>query len=700
MSRTYKRRCAVAAMALIAMTVQTPVSGSSNAAQLTGKVTSQVTGQGLADIYVLIHDASTPFNGLSGISETQTDANGNFTVTTNLNAVKLLFEDRTDQFVDTWYGGVYYKSSSSSDLRPWIEAAPIASTANTDDLNIALERAAAIDVLVRDEGTQQPLRGVVVAVYDQSMIAGIGHSAPDGHVTIMGLRAQPQRLMVRSPVVNEVTPMGELGFQRPYLDEWHPDAVHYETAQPITTSVSTTRSVTVDLRLGAVVTGTASYEGFPPDVNAGSGSATISVGNACMPLRGGQIGLRYVIRGVAPGPSRAAFSPANMLQFQGQFYDGKSARNDATVFTPTLGVTTTDINVRFPLANRLVIRLQDPNGVALDSSALNNVSAFAFDAQTGTYRQIGLQHYDGALHNDSPLLDGTYLVAVASDGVLPPTIYDGATRFESASRIELSGGTTREITVTVPSSNPTGHIKGRVTAADSGAPLANVYVRILSENVLWFQGLVSTDETGHYTSTRLFPGRYTVHFRPTSDPTNPRLSLYAAEWAGDVASFDSTLPISVTADTTVTVDAALDLGATLTGTVVATDTNTPLSFVRVRLFDQNGHEVPLQFPIATGMSGQFNSLPTMIKPGVYRIQTDDLILYRYPDCSVLKTYRQAFYPGVATFAQAAPVTLTAGGTVALNLELSTAAPLQPPAPTPTITPMQTRTLVHLPVLHR
>ena len=53
-------------------------------------------------------------------------------------------------------------------------------------------------------------------------------------------------------------------------------------------------------------------------------------------------------------------------------------------------------------------------------------------------------------------------------------------------------------------------IRGRVLAADTGAPLRRAQIRLTAEGALGAGILVGTDDLGRYEASDLAPGRYTI----------------------------------------------------------------------------------------------------------------------------------------------------------------------------------------------
>jgi hypothetical protein len=635
---------------------------------ITGRVTAENTGAGLAGVTVIQYPLDSPFQ----VDSTATDARGFYTLTVSADAVKLFYMDASDTHVSLWYGGLPYRQPQFSDGAPWRDAAVLTTTGDIGNINMALPLAAAISGTVRDDASSQLLNGASVTLW-----AGAGRAATtltnvDGVYELKGLLPGPVKLSVASPTVDDNDLVSGFTRQQPWLDEYHPNAAQIESATPITLTAAITRTVNLDLKLGAVITG--NVRSFATGLPVRPPFDTIFA-FSCLGARLGVFGAPYKLRGLAPAPTTVQFSvgsqagsPENYLS---QTYNNKPRTEPGDVITPTLGITLTEINGALRSANALTLTLLQGNERITDvivgfRTMIQSQVTATMTSNYGGFTQLG----DGSWVSSTPLPDGVYTVQYPGGDVFAPRYYAAGQDINAATPITLTGGQALGITLTLDSTTPVGFIMGRVTAADSGNPLRNVGV--IFYNVAandQFAGTAETDERGVFTSTKLLPGSYVVYYGAGGS----RYPNYASEYSGDVAAFKSAQPVPVSANSTTTADAVIESGGVITGRVVASDTQTPLNNIDVRLFDLRGNLVANSGGglSLTGADGLFSSFPNRIKPGVYRMAFLDKPLYRYPDCAVLKTYRGAVYPGVATLAQGAPLTLIAGGAISLTQRLST-----------------------------
>jgi 5-hydroxyisourate hydrolase-like protein (transthyretin family) len=123
----------------------------------------------------------------------------------------------------------------------------------------------------------------------------------------------------------------------------------------------------------------------------------------------------------------------------------------------------------------------------------------------------------------------------------------------------------------------TGRIEGTVTAEDTSSPL-EVGVRVLDTNGELVASIMSIS-TGFYAFSDLPPGSYYVEFNPGFGFGTA--SAYRVEYYNDAATLAEADLVTVTASETTVVDAQLDRGGQISGTVTAVDTGLPLEGVRV-----------------------------------------------------------------------------------------------------------------------
>ena len=161
----------------------------------------------------------------------------------------------------------------------------------------------------------------------------------------------------------------------------------------------------------------------------------------------------------------------------------------------------------------------------------------------------------------------------------------------------------------------TGQISGRVTDASTGAPLANIGVRVLTSVGGW-GAMAATDASGVYTATGLMAGTYCVK----TFGNFPYLDKLYDDLPNPYGEYTVTggTVVSVTDGTTTNgIDFRLTLGGTITGTATDASTGAPLANIPVRAFTAGGD--PVGSSVATNAFGEY-TIPGLVT-GVYYLRT-------------------------------------------------------------------------------
>lgn len=136
----------------------------------------------------------------------------------------------------------------------------------------------------------------------------------------------------------------------------------------------------------------------------------------------------------------------------------------------------------------------------------------------------------------------------------------------------------------VPTADGTGTISGVVMRASDGTPVSGWLVEAFGEfGGIWSAGAAETAADGSYSISGLAPGRYLIAFSGSEDWRH--ISDLAPEfWPGGTAFSRDAAWVDVAADETVTgIDANLEPGGTITGTVTLADGGAPAAGVEVHL---------------------------------------------------------------------------------------------------------------------
>lgn len=183
----------------------------------------------------------------------------------------------------------------------------------------------------------------------------------------------------------------------------------------------------------------------------------------------------------------------------------------------------------------------------------------------------------------------------------------------------------------------TGSISGTVVAEDTGLPIIDTYVSAINSDMGGGES-ATTDSNGNYTITGLDAGNYTVQ-AGSSGP-------YVGEYFENIYNPNnaSLVPISLNTDTIVNFQLAKE--GTISGTIVAEDTGTPLAGIQVRVeagYNQSGSAT-------TDVVGNYTI--TGLSPGGYTVRAEGNI-----------EYSREYYNNKYSSEDAETVTVTGGSNI-------------------------------------
>jgi hypothetical protein len=210
-----------------------------------------------------------------------------------------------------------------------------------------------------------------------------------------------------------------------------------------------------------------------------------------------------------------------------------------------------------------------------------------------------------------------------------------------------------------PDATGTAQLRGRVTAADSGAPLRKVQVRLMGAG-LGTPRMATTDAEGRYDFRDLPAGRY------TATATKPG---YVTLQFGQRRPFEQGRPIELADKQAVDkIDFRLPRGGVLTGRIVD-EFNDPVAdasvqVMQLRYMRGRRRPVPVGRPSTTNDLGQFRVWG--LSPGEYFVSATLRSFGMDPQIVVGASqdatgYAPTYFPGTANFAEAQRVPVTLGG---------------------------------------
>jgi alpha-tubulin suppressor-like RCC1 family protein/uncharacterized surface anchored protein len=279
----------------------------------------------------------------------------------------------------------------------------------------------------------------------------------------------------------------------------------------------------------------------------------------------------------------------------------------AVDFALTLGGiisgTVADAETGVPIDNAIV-RIYDSSGSAVGGSLTTN--------ESGGYASTGLT-------------TGTYYVRASSSAGYLDELYshlpcpNGVCTVTSGTGVGVTvGAVTRDIDFGL---GVGGSITGTVTAADTGAALAAISVRVYDSSGSLVGSSVTTNASGVYTKTGLATGTYYVR---TSNSLGYVDELYDnLTCALGTCTVTSGAGVGVTAGATRGgIDFVLSQGGSITGTVTSSATAAPLTGVSVYLYNASGVSVGSTVSVS---SGAFSF--TGVQGGTYYLRTSNGLGY-------------------------------------------------------------------------
>jgi Carboxypeptidase regulatory-like domain len=417
---------------------------------------------------------------------------------------------------------------------------------------------------VTSAATTEPLEGIEVCASDEAVFE-CRETGATGEYDISGLPAG-------SYVVSFAVP-----FERHlnYLYQYYNDKTSAAEATPVVLATGAMAAgINAALHSGGQITGKvtdavtkAAVEGIEVcATRRGSGEFV----EGCAPSNASG---EYDVVGLFSGEYTVSFRLPyeSNLNYLTQYYNGKAAAGEADPVAVTAGSTTPNINAALNKGGQISGKVTD----ASTKAAVAEIQVCAYDGPEGSGRcskTNGSGEYD-----IGGLATGEYRVEF-----LPPSgsnlnylrqYYNGKASSGEAEPVSVTvGSSTPNINAALP---PGGKITGKVTAAASKEALSEVQVCASENGGEFFNACAQTNVNGEYTLQGLPTGHYTVVFSSFSGP-------YAAQYYNNKISVSEAEAVSVTAGaTTPSVNAAMQLGAEITGKVTDASTKAPVAGIQV-----------------------------------------------------------------------------------------------------------------------
>ena len=581
---------------------------------LSGTVTDAATHAAVANECVSAYDAS---GGSVGFG--QTDSAGHYTVSGLASgSYKVGFQS---------CAGGSYQPQFYNNKGSLATADPVSVTAGstTTGIDAALQPGGKITGTVTDAATHAAVASECVSAYDASGgSVGFGQTDSAGHYTVSGLASGSYKVGFRACLGGN------------YLPQFYNNKGSLATADPVSvTAGSTTTGIDAALQPGGKITGTVTDAATHAAVTTACVSASDASNNSVGFGQTDSTG-HYSISALASGSYKVGFQSCLGGNYLPQFYNNKGSLATADPVSVTAGSTTTGIDAALQPGGQITGTVID----AATHAAVANACVNVYDTSNSF---VGSGTTDSAGHYTiSALASGSYKVGFQScaAGSYQPQFYNNKGSLATADPVSVTAGSTT--TGIDAALQPGGQITGTVIDAATHAAVANECVSVsdASNNSV---GFGQTDSAGHYTISALASGSYKVGFQSCSGGS------YPPQFYNNKGSLATADPVSVTAGSTTTgIDAALQPGGKITGTVTDAATLAAVANECVSAYDANGGSVGFG---QTDSAGHYTI--SALAAGSYKVS--------FYGCSG-GNYAPQFYNNKGSLATADPVSVTAGST--------------------------------------
>jgi RHS repeat-associated protein len=541
----------------------------------------------------------------------KTSSSGGYTITA------LPTGSYTVEFFGTGeYAPQYYKERVYSSEAQAISVT--AGSAAASGINAELTLGGKLSGTVTSAATSLPLEGITVCRYlvheEYSWLCTTTNSK--GEYSIGGLAATEYKLAFSSYTSN-------------YLTQYYHGKGSLAEADPISVGAGEEKSgINAALEVGGQITGTVTSASSKTMVAGASVTAYAATTGFYITSTTTNAKGEYTLPRLATGTYRVGFDAKNQ-NLVSQYYDQKASNNEATNVAVTTGATTGGIDASLEAGGELAGSVID----ATTKKALSNVSVlisgggtiypeYAHTDATGKYAIEGLR-------------PGTYTVEFVASGY-EVQYYNGKNKLSEATSIAVAGGSVTEGVDAALQS--LGSITGTVTDAATHAAVSGVTVCSYTESST--QTCTVTNGSGQYTISGLTAGNYTIGFYPGQ--------AYLSQFYDGKPTLNKATKLTVSQGAAVTgIDAALQTGGEIKGTVTSKSSGLPVANIEVCAEPTNEH-----------LSGNCAATAANGSYVISYLQTDS---YRVTFSALENSnYLTQFYNGKAKLSEAGTVAVTAG----------------------------------------
>jgi 5-hydroxyisourate hydrolase-like protein (transthyretin family) len=509
--------------------------------------------------------------------------------------------------------GVYYLRFSKTDYLPGYynnkaslaiaDAVSVTLGAETPNINAALTLGGKITGQVTAADGGAPLNSVEVVAYTSPTASSFNYIAYDytdssGGYALTGLVTGTYYLRFR-PASNA-----------DYISQYYNDQSSLATADAVSVALGVeTPNIDAALAVGGRVSGritAAESHAALPDVQVSIYSYTVRCNTRVLTLissaKTDNTG-NYLVRQLPTGNYLARFTPDKYgvsAAYLEEYYNDKASADSADPVSVTSPQTTAGIDAELTKGGTISGLVTAEVGGA----PLEDVSVDVYNSQ-GSYYSYGYTDASG-FYTVAGLKAGSYKVEFGPgyyslSAAYISEYYNNQTRFSSANPVNVVlGGVVSGINAALARG---GQFTGKVTAEAGGAPLHDVDVSVYDSQG-YYMGYGYTDESGTFTTNGLASGSYRLHFEGYGVSQD-----YVREYYNNRTTLAGADAVVLSAPELKVVNAALQLGGGISGTVTSSLTGQPLEDVSVTVFDNSANQVTWEYTDENGKY-QAHGLPT------------------------------------------------------------------------------------------
>ena len=284
------------------------------------------------------------------------------------------------------------------------------------------------------------------------------------------------------------------------------------------------------------------------------------------------VGGNYTITGLPSGSYKVSFfADQEGLNYLTQYFSGKASYKEANLVSVTVPSATGGVNAELHAGGQITGRVIG----ASTHAALANVLVCASEDGEGAFGGCAETNGNGE-YTVGGLPSGTYVVEffpLFEEGYLGQ-YYSGKASASEATRVGVAASST---TANINAELQTGGgISGRVTDT-SAHPLEKIEVCAFETTNNSYSGCASTNANGEYTIAGLPTSSYEVEFAAIAEDAN-----YAHQfWSGKASIVEAEAVVVNAPGTTPNVNAEMQAGGQISGTVTDASSHAPLSKIEV-----------------------------------------------------------------------------------------------------------------------